>query len=52
MSGTCLPLHEVERLHIQKALDLFSGNRSETAKALGISRKTLYRKIKAYGLEQ
>ncbi|ROQ93424.1 sigma-54-dependent transcriptional regulator [Desulfosoma caldarium] len=47
----CLPLHEVERLHILKALDLFAGNRTETAKALGISRKTLYRKIKAYGLE-
>lgn len=52
ISDTCLPLHEIERLHIQKALDLFAGNRSETAKALGISRKTLYRKIKAYGLEQ
>lgn len=48
----CLPLQEVERLHIQKALALFSGNRSEAARALGISRKTLYRKIKAYGLEE
>ncbi|MEJ5364019.1 MAG: sigma-54 dependent transcriptional regulator [Desulfosoma sp.] len=48
----CLPLHEVERLHIQKALALFSGNRSDAARALGISRKTLYRKIKAYGLEE
>ncbi|WP_448382826.1 sigma-54-dependent transcriptional regulator [Desulfosoma sp.] len=47
----CLPLHEVERLHIQRALALFSGNRSDAARALGISRKTLYRKIKAYGLE-
>ncbi len=47
----CLPLQEVERLHIQRALALFSGNRTEAARALGISRKTLYRKIKAYGLE-
>lgn len=47
----CLPLHEVERLHIQKALARFAGNKVETARALGISRRTLYRKLKAYGLD-
>ncbi|MEJ5348153.1 MAG: sigma-54 dependent transcriptional regulator [Desulfosoma sp.] len=47
----CLPLHEVERLHIQNTLARFCGNKVETARALGISRRTLYRKIKAYGLD-
>ncbi len=50
-SFPCLPLHEVERLHIQNTLARFSGNKAETARALGISRRTLYRKIKAYGLD-
>jgi len=46
-----LPLHEMERLHIQKTLALCSGNKTEAARALGISRRTLYRKMRAYGLE-
>jgi len=50
-TNKCLSLKELERLHIQNVLNLFAGNISEAAKALGISRKTLYRKIKAYGLK-
>lgn len=44
------PLTEVERLHIERALRHFGGNRTRTALALGISRATLINKIKAYGL--
>jgi len=40
-----LPLDEVERQHIIKALDTYNGNITLTAKALGIGRNTLYRKI-------
>ncbi len=43
-------LEEVERLYIQRMLDYFDGNKSETAKALGIGRKTLHNKINKYNL--
>ncbi len=51
-ASPCLPLHEVERMHIRKALARFAGNKVETARALGISRRTLYRKLKTYGLDE
>jgi len=44
------PLEEVERFYIQQALELTNGNREEAAKMLGIGERTLYRKIKAWGL--
>jgi len=44
-------LEQVEKRHIQKALSIFSNNKTKTAKALGISRKTLWDKIKKYRLE-
>ncbi|SMC27002.1 two-component system, NtrC family, response regulator [Desulfacinum hydrothermale DSM 13146] len=47
---SCQTLQEVERHHIQNTLAHFSGNKTEAARALGISRRTLYRKMKAYGL--
>ncbi|MGQ0649686.1 MAG: helix-turn-helix domain-containing protein, partial [Gemmatimonadaceae bacterium] len=43
-------LDDVEREHIDRSLRVFKGNRSRTAKALGISRATLIKKIKDYGL--
>jgi DNA-binding NtrC family response regulator len=46
-----LPLEEVERRHIERALHLTSGNRTLTAEKLGISRATLHTKIKEYGLQ-
>jgi transcriptional regulator of acetoin/glycerol metabolism len=45
-----LPLEDVERLLIKKALERHAGNVSQTAKALGLSRSALYRRIAAYGL--
>ena len=45
-----LKLKEHEQNIIRTALDATSYNYSEAAKALGISRKTLYNKIKRYGI--
>ncbi|WP_320171277.1 sigma-54 dependent transcriptional regulator [Maridesulfovibrio sp.] len=45
-----LSLERMEREHIIKALDFFNGNRQKAAQALGIGRKTLYRKIDKYNL--
>ena len=44
------PLDEVERHYIAKALELSDGKRENAAKMLGIGERTLYRKIKQYGL--
>ena len=44
------PLEEVERLFIVETLRLAGGNREEAANMLGIGERTLYRKIKEYGL--
>jgi DNA-binding NtrC family response regulator len=45
-----LTLEEVEKTLIQKALARFEGNVSQAAKALGLSRSALYRRIAGYGL--
>lgn len=44
------PLEEVEREHIRRTLELTGQNRTEAAKILQIGERTLYRKIKEYGL--
>ncbi len=44
------PLEKVEARAIQRALEHFGGNQSLAAKALGISRSTLWRKLREYGL--
>jgi transcriptional regulator with PAS, ATPase and Fis domain len=44
-------LDEVEKEMIQKALDRHNGKRRNAAQDLKISERTLYRKIKEYGLE-
>jgi DNA-binding NtrC family response regulator len=43
-------LDEVERTHIERTLRVHSGNRTHAARELGISRATLIKKIRAYGL--
>jgi transcriptional regulator with PAS, ATPase and Fis domain len=40
----------VERNFIQKALERHGNSRARAAEALGISRVTLYKKMKKYGL--
>jgi DNA-binding NtrC family response regulator len=46
-----LTLQEVERLMFINALKATQGNRTEAAKRLGVSRRTLHRKIVEYHLE-
>lgn len=43
-------LEEVERAHIDRALRAHNANRTHAARELGISRATLIKKIKEYGL--
>ena len=44
------PLGDVERLFIAETLQFTGGNREEAASMLGIGERTLYRKIKEFGL--
>ncbi|MBB5349213.1 sigma-54-dependent Fis family transcriptional regulator [Desulfoprunum benzoelyticum] len=46
-----LTLESVEKNHILKILEFYDGNRQKTAETLGVSRKTLYRKLAQYGRE-
>jgi two-component system, NtrC family, response regulator AtoC len=43
-------LDDIERRAIIRALDAHAGNRTKAAQELGISRRTILNKIKAYGL--
>ena len=43
-------MEELEAQHIARLLEQFSNNRRKVAEALGISERTLYRKIKKYAL--
>ncbi len=45
-----MSLEDVERVLIQKALARAGGNVSEAAKALGLSRSALYRRLQRHGL--
>jgi transcriptional regulator with PAS, ATPase and Fis domain len=45
-----LPLNDMEKKHIKKALDETGYNKSKASSLLGISRDTLYRKIKKYNI--
>ena len=45
-------LADVEREHIQRVLARHEGNATAAAKQLGISRTTLWRKLRAYGLKR
>lgn len=44
-------LADMEKRHILRILEVSQGNRSQAADMLGISRKTLYRKLKEFGME-
>jgi DNA-binding NtrC family response regulator len=46
-----LSLEHHEKEMIIKALEAHRGKRKDAAKALGISERTLYRKINEYGID-
>jgi len=45
-----VPLEEVEKRYILRVLEAAGGNKSVAAHKLGVNRKTLYRKLAAYGV--
>ena len=45
-------LHDVEKNHILKILEMEEGNKSAAARILGVSRKTLERKVKAWNEDE
>jgi DNA-binding NtrC family response regulator len=47
-----LNLGEMGRQMLEKALERNNGNRKKAAQELGISDRTLYRRLKQYGLDQ
>jgi DNA-binding NtrC family response regulator len=46
-----LPMAEVERRHILRAYETLEHNKTQTARALGISLASLHRKLKAYSVD-
>jgi transcriptional regulator of acetoin/glycerol metabolism len=44
-------INELESVAIRNAIHNFNGNLTEAAKALGIGRATLYRKVKQYSID-
>ena len=47
---TSLDLRDLEREHIMRTFKKFGGHKSDTARALGIDRKTLREKLKRYNI--
>jgi two-component system response regulator HydG len=50
-NGELRSLEVIEKHAILNAIEASDGNKSEAARILGINRKTLYKKLKAYGVE-
>lgn len=48
--GKDVPLDQVEKATILRTLESAGGNKSEAARRLGITRKTLHKKLKKYGM--
>lgn len=51
MDSKVQTINELESVAIQNAIYNFNGNLTEAAKALGIGRATLYRKVKQYNID-
>ena len=53
LKGNEIPsLEDTEKFLIQKALEIYDGNRRKASETLGISERTLYRKLDQFGLEK
>ncbi len=56
LAGTELPelltLEEIERRHVLRVLEACDRNRTDAAKVLGLDRKTLYRKLLRWGVNE
>jgi len=50
-SAELLALDELERRHILRVLDACDGQKAKAAAVLGINRTTLWKKLRAYGVE-
>lgn len=50
-SGKVRTINELESIAIENAIHEYNGNLTEAAKALGIGRATLYRKVKQYNID-
>ena len=50
-SSSVATINDLEAQAIEKAIQSFRGNLTEAAKALGIGRATLYRKVKLYNID-
>ncbi len=50
-AAPCTDLEELERRTVQRVFELVEGDKERARTLLGISRATLYRKIKLYGIE-
>lgn len=50
-NGSVSTINDLEAQAIEKAIHSFRGNLTEAAKALGIGRATLYRKVKLYNID-
>ncbi len=48
---TGMSLEQIEKQAIRNALRVHAGNREQAAKSLGIGERTLYRKLKEYGVK-
>ncbi len=51
VEGKVRTINELESIAIENAIHEFNGNLTEAAKALGIGRATLYRKVKQYNID-
>ncbi|HKU37641.1 MAG TPA: helix-turn-helix domain-containing protein [Polyangiales bacterium] len=46
-----LRMEEVEKRYVLQVMHTLKGSKTQTAPALGLDRRTLYRKLKGYRLE-
>jgi len=50
-TAVCTDLEELERLTVERVFAEVGGNKEQAQQLLGISRATLYRKLKRYGIK-